>query len=43
MRTKTTPRRQAITQVIYEYVFVTAVPAAGTNLPVIAFDKASEK
>jgi hypothetical protein len=38
MSTKTAPRRQSATQVIYEYVFVTTAPATSPALPVIAFE-----
>ena len=38
MSTKTTPRRQSVTQIVYEYIFVAAQPTEGSALPVIAFD-----
>jgi hypothetical protein len=37
MSTKTAPRRQSATQVIYEYIVIAAAPAASTALPEIAF------
>jgi hypothetical protein len=37
MSTKNAARRQSASQVIYEYIFVAAVPAPSSALPEIAF------
>ena len=38
MSSKIAPRRQSAIQVINEYIFINAVPAQTSSLPVIAFE-----